>query len=53
MYFCLGEVTYPSINSTLEKVDLGEDHLILSSVKSASIPIKAALNCRASNCLQT
>ena len=29
MYLCLGEVTSPSINSTFEKVDLGEDHLIV------------------------
>lgn len=29
MYLCLGEVTYPSINPTFEKMDLGEDHLIV------------------------
>jgi hypothetical protein len=33
MYLCLGEVTYPSINSTFQKMDLGEDHLIVESLK--------------------
>lgn len=32
-YLCLGEVTYSSINSTFEKMDLGEDHLIVESLE--------------------
>lgn len=32
---CLGfgEIAYPSVNSTFEKMDLGEDHLVVEPLK--------------------